>query len=137
MHSSRRAGRGSLADYLRGGVILLGAVLMGLVTLVVGPAQVNWSAARVVFILLIGLSAVLTIRFMPIRLPGEPRAHGDETPSDTGGNPPTAIIAAATLAGTVAAPLLAGVGAFFFLLAIVAGWLFGVSAKVILMSRRG
>ena len=136
MHSSRRAGRGSLADYWRGGVILLGAVLMGLVTLVVGPAQVNWSAARVVFILLMGLSAVLTIRFMPIRLPGEPRARGYESLSDTGGNARTGIIAAATLAGGAAAPLLAGVAAFFFLLAMVAGWLFGVSAKVILRSRR-
>lgn len=135
MHSSPRPGRGGLADYTRAGVILLGAVLMGIVALVVGPARVDWSTTRLVLSLLMGVTAVLTIRFMPIRLPGEPRFDGGEPAPDSARKPRTAVVAAAALAGGATAPLLAGVGAFFFLLAILAGWLFGVSVKVILRSR--
>jgi hypothetical protein len=125
-----------LANYLRAAIILLGAVLMGIVALVVGPTQVSWHATRFVFFLLMVLAAVLTMRFMPIRLPGEAEDGGDETRSGGDANPRTAIVVAATLAGGAAAPLLAGSGAFFFLLAIVSGWLFGLSAKVVSRSRR-
>lgn len=131
MPSSARRGRGGPRDYARASVILLGAVLVGMVALVVGPTQVGWSATRVVLSLLMGVTAVLTIRFMPIRLPGEPNLDGGESAPDSASKPRTAVIAVAALAGGAMAPLLAGVGAFFFLLAIVAGWLFGVSAKVI------
>lgn len=136
MDSRWRPVRGSLADHLRAAVILLGAVLMGIVTLVVGPTQVSWHATRLLFILLMVLPAVLTMRFMPVRLPGEARGRGDEPRSQSDANPRTAIVVAATFAGGAAAPLLAGVGAFFFLLAIVAGWLFGLSAKMVLRSGR-
>lgn len=120
---------------MRAGVILLGAVLMGTVALVVGPARVDWSSTRLVLSLLIGATAALTIRFMPIRLPGEPSFDGGEPAPDSARKPRTAVVAAAALAGGTAAPFLAGVGAFFFLLAILAGWLFGLSVKVILRSR--
>ena len=135
MHSSPRPGRKGLADYMRAGVILLGAVLMGMVALVVGPARVDWSSTRLVLSLLIGVTAVLTIRFMPIRLPGEPSFDEGRPAPDSARKPRTAVVAAAALAGGAAAPFLAGVGAFFFLLAILAGWLFGLSVKVILRSR--
>ena len=109
---------------------------MGLVSLVVGPTQVNWSATRPVLVLLIAGSALLTVRFMPIRVADEPRSRGDQTVSVGARTPRMAIVAAATVAGGAAAPLLGEVGAFFFLLAILSGWLFGLSAKVILRSRR-
>ncbi len=56
---------------MRADVILLGAVLMGIVALVGEPARVDWSSTRLLLSLLIGVTAALTIRFMPIRLPGE------------------------------------------------------------------
>lgn len=120
---------------MRALVILLGAVLMGMIALVVGPTQVGWFATRVVLSLLIGMTAVLTIRFMPIRLPGEASFDGGESAPDSASKPRTAVIAVAALAGGAMAPLLAGIGAFFFLLAILAGWLFGLSVKVILRIR--
>lgn len=135
MHSSPRRGRGGPGNYTRAGGILLGAVLTGMVALVVGPTQVGWSASRVVLSLLMGVTAALTIRYMPIRLPGELSFDGGESTPDSASKPRTAIIAMAALAGGAVAPLLAGVGAFFFLLAIVAGLLFGVSVKVILRIR--
>lgn len=135
MHSSPRTKRDGLADYTRAGVILLGAVLMGMIALVVGPTRVDWPATRLVLSMLIGVTAVLTIRFMPIRLPGEPTFHQGESAPNSTRNPRTAVVAAAASAGAATAPLLAGVGAFFFLLAILAGWLFGLSVKVILRSR--
>lgn len=116
---------------MRALVILLGAVLMGMIALVVGPTEMGWSATRVVLSLLIVVTALLTIRFMPLRLPGEPSFGGGESAPDSAGRPRTAVIAVAAVAGVAMAPLLAGVGAFFFLLAILAGWLFGVSVKVI------
>ncbi len=85
--------------------------------------------------MLIGVTAVLTIRFMPIRLPGEPTFHRGEPATDSTRNPRTAVVAVAASVGAATAPLLAGVGAFFFLLAILAGWLFGLSVKVIHRSR--
>lgn len=92
-------------------------------------------STRLVLSLLIGVTAVLTIRFMPIRLPGEPSFDEGQPAPDSARKPRTAVVAAAALAGGAATPFLAGVGAFFFLLAILAGWLFGLSVRVILRSR--
>ena len=135
MHSSPRTKRDVLADYTRAGVILLGAVLMGIIALVVGPTRVDWPATRLVLSMLLGVTAVFTIRFMPIRLPGEPTFRQGESALNSTRNPRTAVVAVAASAGAATAPLLAGVGAFFFLLAILAGWLFGLSVQVILRSR--
>lgn len=120
-----------LLSIARAVFILIIGLLMTFIAIVVGAPNLTWDGAWLVQVSAALLVACATVAFMPVRVPGMAAQSLDSKPSSRVSVP---IVAAASIAGATLAPVIAGAGILYFLLAIFGGWLVGLGVKVCFVS---